>query len=254
LPFKPHCKVEQLIIQSEPKFPFEKRYLISRPLWDALDHLNRAAAILHEVVYRDAVNMGHQNSMASRYYNSLLFSNSLERLDSESYLKLVSDKDGLGFGVRNAIVRNARESTRVSFVLIHEPVGTVLADQLCRSVDHRLATVDQLSTFRSRFGSLPTPLAQIFLDSLPDRQARRTIEADRVSCDGQPGTLVGYQRDILTKTRNEDGGVDPRNFGIELTQDVASLCLYNRIDLDFRTRPVLPAFPLCHKEIKDDDL
>jgi hypothetical protein len=58
-----NCKVEQLAIQREPQLPGDKRYTISKDLWDQMDGNQKAGLILHEVIYRDALEWKHENSV-----------------------------------------------------------------------------------------------------------------------------------------------------------------------------------------------
>ncbi|WP_412463149.1 hypothetical protein [Halobacteriovorax sp. RT-2-6] len=64
------CKVKQIAVyNSDYVYSIDKRY------WQKLDENNKAALILHGIIYRDFKShpeMRHQNSIAARYYNSLL--------------------------------------------------------------------------------------------------------------------------------------------------------------------------------------
>jgi len=80
------CELKQIAIQHTPEFPQDKRYLVSKDLWDLLDSNSKAALILHEVIYREALSNGIQNSVSVRYFNSLLFSHELDRMSIKDFV------------------------------------------------------------------------------------------------------------------------------------------------------------------------
>lgn len=65
------CKIEQIAIQKEPAFPEDKRFTVSKDLWDLLDEDNKAGLVLHEIIYREALLYGHEDSVNARYVNSI---------------------------------------------------------------------------------------------------------------------------------------------------------------------------------------
>jgi hypothetical protein len=83
------CEVEQIIVQSEPLLPGQKRFVINRPLWEALDHLNQAGLMLHEVIYQEALAQGHHNSISSRYMTALIAADELADLSQDVYSDLL---------------------------------------------------------------------------------------------------------------------------------------------------------------------
>ncbi len=68
------CDIEQLAIQKAPIFPGEKRYIVSKDIWDHLDETSKAGLIIHEIIYREAIDYGHKTSVYVRYFNGLLAS------------------------------------------------------------------------------------------------------------------------------------------------------------------------------------
>lgn len=70
------CEIEQIAIQRDPQFEGDKRYTISKDLWDRLDTDNQAGLILHEIVYRD-LKITQRNSISTRYWTSALASASV---------------------------------------------------------------------------------------------------------------------------------------------------------------------------------
>jgi hypothetical protein len=84
------CVVSQAVIQVEPVYTQDPRYIVSEKLWDRMDITSRAAMILHEIIYREALARGQANSIASRYLNSLVSSTSFATLSKASYLDAVT--------------------------------------------------------------------------------------------------------------------------------------------------------------------
>jgi hypothetical protein len=83
------CAMEQIAIQKEPQFPQDSRYTISKDLWDNLDEQGKAGLILHEIIYREALGFGHQTSVASRYFHSLIASELYSKLTDRERIKLM---------------------------------------------------------------------------------------------------------------------------------------------------------------------
>lgn len=90
----PHgCRIEQVAIQRTPQFDEDRRYLISKDIWDQLDEDSKAGLILHELIYREAINeFDHTNSIPSRYFNAKISSDQIENWHQQDlyqiYLKL----------------------------------------------------------------------------------------------------------------------------------------------------------------------
>jgi hypothetical protein len=89
-----NCKVQQIANQSPPLYPEDKRYVIDRHLWNALDNNGRAGLILHEVIYREALELKHDNSVSVRFLNANLSSRKIESMTVQQYTKFLQD---LGF-------------------------------------------------------------------------------------------------------------------------------------------------------------
>lgn len=68
------CTVEQIAIQREPRFPEDKRYLINKELWDAMNLEHQTGLVLHEIIYREAIGVGQKDSVNTRYFLSRLVS------------------------------------------------------------------------------------------------------------------------------------------------------------------------------------
>lgn len=83
------CKLMQAVIQSEPMFPGDKRYHISGPVWEQLDAEERATLVLHEIMYREAISLGHKTSAYARYLNAYLISDKIARDTPTTYIDLL---------------------------------------------------------------------------------------------------------------------------------------------------------------------
>ncbi len=83
-PNEPCVKVQFAVQLVEPQ-PGKRRFQINRRLWNASPTTNdaRAGLILHEVIYREALGVGHQNSDAVRYLNYALSTGFLSRANAE---------------------------------------------------------------------------------------------------------------------------------------------------------------------------
>ncbi len=87
------CEIRQIIVQlpEEDIGTSYKRYTVSKDLWDLLNENNKAALVLHELIYREAITAKHPNSMRVRYLNTILFSDST----IEEYFEASKDLNGL---------------------------------------------------------------------------------------------------------------------------------------------------------------
>lgn len=74
------CKLAQLVIQSPNPQLGQKRYTINGDIWKLMDPISRMGMVLHEIIYRDQLILGHKDSRWTRYFNALLFSNSIENM------------------------------------------------------------------------------------------------------------------------------------------------------------------------------
>lgn len=69
------CAYEQAVVQREPLFTGDPRYFVNQDLWDHMNETQRAALVLHELVYREAIGYGHNNSVRTRYIVGYFTSN-----------------------------------------------------------------------------------------------------------------------------------------------------------------------------------
>jgi hypothetical protein len=83
------CKIEQLVIQRPKVLPGEMMYSVNQDLWDHLDLTQRAGLILHEVVYREAIESAHSDSRAARYLTALIASPKFETISQIEFVELL---------------------------------------------------------------------------------------------------------------------------------------------------------------------
>jgi len=88
------CRIRQIANQSEPVLETDKRYVIDATLWRELDSDNQAGLILHEIIYREALELGHSNSVSVRLLNALISSSHIQELSVEQFTRILID---LGF-------------------------------------------------------------------------------------------------------------------------------------------------------------
>lgn len=83
------CGVEQIAVQMEPRFPQDKRYTLSKDLWDSLSELGKAGLLIHELMYREFITEGATDSVNVRYLNSLYAANMVADMKASDYLQLM---------------------------------------------------------------------------------------------------------------------------------------------------------------------
>jgi hypothetical protein len=80
------CKIRQIVIQAKDPAPGQKRFLINQILWNQLDSQGRVALIFHEIIYREALSLGQENSIKTRAFNAALMSKSFDTLLIPAYV------------------------------------------------------------------------------------------------------------------------------------------------------------------------
>ncbi|MFL5814224.1 MAG: hypothetical protein ACJ763_11655 [Bdellovibrionia bacterium] len=83
------CKIRQIVIQSPQPEAEKKRFLVNKALWEMLDEENRAALVLHETIYREALSLRQTNSINTRLLNGTITSHALDAIDLRDYLNLL---------------------------------------------------------------------------------------------------------------------------------------------------------------------
>jgi hypothetical protein len=84
------CSLKQAAIQKEPLFPEEKRYYLSKLLWDTLSAQDRAGLVLHELAYREAIGAGQTDSRRTRLFIAFLTSRLIQEGGQADYDDRVS--------------------------------------------------------------------------------------------------------------------------------------------------------------------
>jgi hypothetical protein len=112
------CKIEQIAWQNEPQFSRDPRYKIDNDLYSKMSGpADRAALVLHEVIYREAVSLHHSDSRAARAMTAMVASGDLAGMDYESYRALVQTELKFPLGsdcvhevcfIENSVVRTDR--------------------------------------------------------------------------------------------------------------------------------------------------
>lgn len=110
-----NCRIAQIANQSAPLYSDDKRYVIDRHLWDALDNTGRAGLILHEVIYKEALELGHQNSVSVRSLNANLCSRRIESMSIQQYTAFLQ---ALGFDTNS--IQGALVSILAEFPVFYE--------------------------------------------------------------------------------------------------------------------------------------
>lgn len=88
------CQLVQLVVQREPLFFEDPRYIISGEIFDSLTAEGQAAAIMHEIIYREAISRGATTSIDTRALTAMLFSKRLSGLSVQQARDLLAS---LGF-------------------------------------------------------------------------------------------------------------------------------------------------------------
>lgn len=84
------CKVIPAAFQRRDGdiFPGEKRYVVSKDLWDLMDENQKAGLVLHELIYREAIKSQHATSLPTRYLNGFLSTE--ENIVADKYFSVVA--------------------------------------------------------------------------------------------------------------------------------------------------------------------
>ena len=74
-----------VINQKVPQFIGEYRYRVNGDLWKQLDSHVRAGLLVHEIIYKEAIELGHVNADAVMYFNSYLNSKEIAADSAAQY-------------------------------------------------------------------------------------------------------------------------------------------------------------------------
>lgn len=92
-----HCRVIQVVSQSRNSFPPRPIYIVASDLWNRLDEISKAALILHEIVYKEGIENGHEHSLKSRYFHELIAAAKWDALGKTDEDKVDFLKNKMGF-------------------------------------------------------------------------------------------------------------------------------------------------------------
>ncbi|WP_413574757.1 hypothetical protein ACLVWU_11050 [Bdellovibrio sp. HCB290] len=89
LPSK-NCSLELLVVQKPVSYPKKSLYTINSFYWKALNSQDRAAAILHEVIYRVALTRGKapRSSEGIRLLNGMILANEVKNMTEAEFAEL----------------------------------------------------------------------------------------------------------------------------------------------------------------------
>ncbi len=88
------CSIKQVVNQSNPVMPMDKRYFIDQKIWDKMTDTQRVGLVMHEIIYREAISLGHTNSVSTRYLNSIISSGVMDEMSELGFAQILRD---LGF-------------------------------------------------------------------------------------------------------------------------------------------------------------
>lgn len=85
------CEIEQVVIQTVPKYKEDKRYLIDSDLWAVLPNSSKAGLVFHELLLRESIetSYGDIDTRDLRYLNSLIASKSSAGMDQKGLNELI---------------------------------------------------------------------------------------------------------------------------------------------------------------------
>lgn len=87
------CSLDQTVVQQQPSVVNKFRYLINKKLWNGLDADNKAALIVHELIYREFISTPSQefSSERIRYFNAFVHANLPDVKSLKEYIARLQD-------------------------------------------------------------------------------------------------------------------------------------------------------------------
>lgn len=82
------CQLKQAAIRKNSTAKNEKLFLFDNDNWQEMDSLNKAALIMHEIIYDHFYKLGERNSIKVRKVNALLFS---KNFNKKQFWELIQD-------------------------------------------------------------------------------------------------------------------------------------------------------------------
>jgi hypothetical protein len=71
-------------------YPGQKKFVVSKDLWDQLDDDNRAGLVTHEILYKRAIKNGAENSIGVRYFNGILADASILGFSDQDLISILT--------------------------------------------------------------------------------------------------------------------------------------------------------------------
>lgn len=88
------CQLKQAIVQNNQSISGQPRYLINSDLWNAMSEDTKAALVIHEIIYRDAIQAEnrHINSYYVRQFNQWLHSGKISSMSLKEYISFLRER------------------------------------------------------------------------------------------------------------------------------------------------------------------
>lgn len=115
-----NCAVIQVVIQQKIRFKQDKRYIVDEDIWNLMDNANKAGMIVHEVIYREAIVNGQQESVRTRYFNSLIAGDRLNGMTETDFYRLVSLELEFYYSEANGVIVLASNSLAGRYTTFHK--------------------------------------------------------------------------------------------------------------------------------------
>ena len=85
------CNLEQIVNQRAPLVPGDPRYVINGDLWNAMSSDQKAALVLHEIIYREMIGYGHKYSISARWLVGWMTSTATQSFTMKDFLTTLQD-------------------------------------------------------------------------------------------------------------------------------------------------------------------
>lgn len=154
------CAIEQLVVQVSTPLQHQKRYVINQDIWERLDDASKVTMTIHEIVYREAIQLGHLNSINSRYLTGRLLGEDFSGISTKDYARLLSEAGFLVEEVCEDVdyIDSFKRCSNVSFPG-HPDVTDYRTEKLCYvSGSKKQLSQDTASYILSKPFPLPTSL------------------------------------------------------------------------------------------------
>jgi len=84
-----NCHPVQIVVRKEPELPGDKYFTINKDLFDKMDTGSQAGLILHELIYKEAVDHRHATSRLSRFLNANIASKKMGHISFKEYSEIL---------------------------------------------------------------------------------------------------------------------------------------------------------------------